>query len=212
MGHVFARLTGFGMTLIPVWPYTFERTVDAPGTVSVTRWEGQAARTAIVAGSAEKPSVQLANTQTADEVVEVLAGPAEQVWRIETTPFSVEWPEGFAIDSPPAGDNSTPFMLFGPAGSTIYLQGPLSRDQIPSPARLAAPGQALVDHRTEGAFEAVELAYQHDGAAWQQSHHLVALTESHVLVITAQSPATHAAQVRAAADLMARSVVVRTNT
>ncbi|MFD5659858.1 hypothetical protein [Streptomyces hirsutus] len=71
--------------------------------------------------------------------------------------------------------------------------------------------QTLIDHRTEAAFEVVELAYQHESTTWRQSHHLVALTDTHGLVITAQSPATHAAQVRQAAELMARSVAARTS-
>lgn len=210
MGHVFARLTGFGMTLIPIWPYTFERPEQAPGTVSVTRWEGHTAHTVVITGPAEAPAIRLTNAQSADEVVEVLAGPAEHVWRIETSPFSVEWPEGFAIDSPPAGDDSTPFLLFGPDGSVIYLQGPRGHDRIPPLTQLIAPGQTLVDHRSEPAFEVVELAYQHDGTAWRQIHHLVALTDTHGLVITAQSPATHTTQVRQAAELMARSATART--
>ncbi|MFI9786974.1 hypothetical protein ACIHEI_26230 [Kitasatospora sp. NPDC051984] len=212
MGHVFARLTGFGMTLIPVWPYTFERPDHAPGTVRVTRWEGQTAHTAVVTGPAAQPTIELADAQSATEVVEVLAGPDERVWRIETSPFSVEWPEGFSIDSPPAGDTSTPFCLFGPAGSLIYLQGPRSLDRIPPLTQFVAPGQTIVGHRTEAAFEAVELAYQHDGIAWRQCHHLVAFTDTLGLVVTAQWPAAHSDQVRRAAELVARSVRARSGT
>lgn len=79
----------------------------------------------------------------------------------------------------------------------------------PPLVRFAAPGQTLVDHRTETAVEVVELAYLHDGTAWRQSHHLVGLTDTHGLVITTQSPATHAAQVRHAAELMARTAAPR---
>jgi hypothetical protein len=205
MGHVYARLTGFGMTLIPVWPYTFDRVEHRPGSVRVTRWEGDTAHTAVVAGPAD---IELTNAGSPGEVVEVLAGPAEAGWRIETSPFSVDWPAGFSIDSPPADDSSSPFLLFGPAGSAIYLQGPYGRDRIPPPAQLVGPGQTLVDQQSEAAFDVVELAYEHDGDGWRQSHHLVDLDDEHRLVITAQTPATHGGQVRAAAELMARSVTV----
>ncbi|MFG2693429.1 hypothetical protein [Kitasatospora sp. NPDC048407] len=194
------------MTLTPIWPYTFERPDHAPGTVRVTRWEGQTAHTAVVTGPAAQPTIELANARSVTEVVEVLAGPDEHLWRIETSPFSVEWPEGFSIDSPPAGDTSMPFCLFGPADALIYLQGPRSLDRIPPLTQFVAPGQTLVDHRTEAAFEAVELAYQHEGTASRQWHHLVALTDTLGLVVTAQSPAAHAAEVRGAAESVARSV------
>ena len=53
MGHVHARLTGFGMTLIPIWPYTFDRVAHRPDNVRVTRWEGETAHTAVVTGPAD---------------------------------------------------------------------------------------------------------------------------------------------------------------
>lgn len=203
MGHVFARLTGFGMTLTPIWPYTFTRVEHRPGTVSVTRWEGDTAHTAVITGPSD---IELTNAASPDEVVEVAAGPVEPGWRIETSPFSLDWPDGFTIESAPADDNSSPFLLFGPAGSVIYLQGPYALDRIPPLAQLAGPGQTLVDQRTEAAFDVVELAYELDGDAWRQCHHLVNLDDEYRLVITAQTPATHGAEVRAAAELMARSL------
>ena len=121
MGHVYARLTGFGMTLIPIWPYPFDRVEHRPG-------------------------------------------------------------------------SSSPFLLVGPAGSAIYLQGPYARDRIPPLAQLVGPGQTLVDQQSEAAFDVVELAYEHAGGAWRQSHHLVNLDGEHRLVITAQTPATHGAR------------------
>ncbi|MFC0548893.1 hypothetical protein [Kutzneria chonburiensis] len=202
MGHVFARLTGFGMTLIPIWPYTFDRVEHRPGSVKVTRWAGDTAHTAVVTGPAD---VELTGAESPGEVVEVLTGPAGSVWRIETSPFTIDWPEGFSIDSPPADDNSSPFLLFGPAGSAIYLQGPYRRDRIPPLTQLAGPGQTLVDQQSAAAFDAVELEYEQGGNTWRQTHHLVDLGDER-LVITAQTPATHGIQVRAAAELMARSV------
>ncbi|MET9515821.1 hypothetical protein [Streptomyces sp. NPDC002994] len=196
------------MTLTPIWPYTFERVADAPSSVRVTKWEAQVARTALISAAVGTSSIALTNVEHADEVVDVLPGPLEPGWRIETSPYSVVWPEGFTIDSPPAGDNS-PFHLWGPDDALIYIQGPMSPERIPAPAQFTGPGQRLIDHRQDPAFEVVELAYQHDEAEWRQSHHLVVLNETLSLVVTAQCRATQAAHVRLAAESMARSVMSR---
>lgn len=206
MGHVFARLTGFGLTLVPIWPYNFRRSPHTPGTVSVTRWVGETAQTATVTGGGDSPAIALTGVEAVDQVVDVLEGPDERVWRIETSPYSVEWPEGFEIDSPPAGDNSSPFHLWGPNGSLIYPQGPLKRERIPSLTELAGPGQTIIARQNGPGFDAVDLAYEHEGADWRQSHHLVPFGADRVLIITAQSPAAHAALTRQAAEIVARSV------
>jgi hypothetical protein len=38
VGRVFARPTGFGMTLLPHWPYSFDREPPGTDTVRVTSW------------------------------------------------------------------------------------------------------------------------------------------------------------------------------
>jgi hypothetical protein len=209
MGHVFARLTGFGLTLVPIWPYNFKRSPHTPDSVTVSHWAGESAQIATVTGTGDAPAVVLTDVETVGQVVDVLQGPNERVWRIETSPYSVKWPEGFEIDSPPAGDSSSPFHLWGPDNSLIYLQGPLNRDRIPPLTELAGPGQTILAQQRDSAFDAVDLAYQHDGADWRQSHHLVPFTDDRVLIITAQTPATHANLTRQAAEIVARSVTAR---
>jgi hypothetical protein len=209
VGHVLARLTGFGLTLIPISPYTFQRSNYTPGTVNVTRWKGPTAHTATVTGPADAPSINLTGAQTVDEVVDILSGPTEPLWRIETSPYLVEWPEGFTIDSPPANDATSPFYLRGPEDALIYIQGPYPSDRIPPLNDTAAPGQQVTDHQHGPDFEVVELTYQHEGADWHQSHHLVPLNDALAVIVTTQSPATQAPQTRLAAKSMARSVITR---
>ncbi|GAA2074191.1 hypothetical protein [Actinomadura alba] len=209
MGHIFARLTGFGLTLVPIWPYNFRRSPRTPDSVAVTHWAGEAAQTVTVTGAGEGPAVVLTGVERVDQVVDVLEGPDERVWRIETSPYSVKWPEGFEIDSPPAGDNSSPFLLWGPDRSLIYPQGPWNRDRIPPLTELAGPGQTILSQERGPDFDTVDLAYRHEGGDWRQSHHLVPFGDDRVLVITAQAPATHAELTRQAAETVARSVRVR---
>jgi hypothetical protein len=206
VGHVFARLTGFGLTLVPIWPYDFKRAAHAPDAVTVTHWAGETAQTATVTATAEAPAITLTGVDAVEQVVDVFEGPDERVWRIETSPYSVEWPEGFEIGSPPEGDNSSPFHLWGPDRSLIYPQGPLNRDRIPALTELAGPGQTILDQQSGSCFDTVDLAYRHEGVDWRQSHHLVPFGESRVLIVTAQSPATHARLTRQAAEAVARSV------
>ncbi|GGT80208.1 MULTISPECIES: hypothetical protein [Streptomyces] len=205
MGHVLARLAGFGMTLTPRRPYSFERASDTPPAVRVTTGEGETARIACVTAVTGPPRVELTNARDVDDVVDVQPGPAEPHWRIETSAYALAWPAGFTVESPPADDFS-PFLLWGPDDALLHVQGPVDRERIPPPPQLAGPGQRLVDHRADPAFEAVELAYRHEGDEWRQWHHLVALDEKQALVVTSQCPARHAELVRSAAETVARSL------
>jgi hypothetical protein len=48
MGHVFARLAGHGLALVPHWPYTFERPDAASDAVVVTNWREDGPAKALV--------------------------------------------------------------------------------------------------------------------------------------------------------------------
>ncbi|MFI0349498.1 hypothetical protein [Actinomadura sp. 9N407] len=198
-----ARLSGFGLTLVPVWPYGFQRVEGRPDAVTVSHFGKDPARAVTV--SADQKSFVLKDAESPEEVVDVLEGPDERVWRIETGPFTVRWPERFEISSQPAGD-STPFYLHGAKGALIYPQGPLHPAEVP--ADFTAPGQTVVHKESGSSVETIELTYRHDGAEWFQSHHLVPLGRR-VLIITAQCPAADAATTLRAVETVARSVTVR---
>jgi hypothetical protein len=203
VGHVFVRLSGFGVSLVPIWPYSFQRVEGEPGAVTASYFGEEASPTATL--SAVRNTVVLKNAESLEQVVDVLDGPQEAAWRIETTSFSMMWPEGFEISSQPAGD-PTPFYLHGRDGALIYTQGPLAPERVP--ADFAAPGQRIIHKESGPGFEAIELVYRHEGADWFQSHHLVPLG-GRVLIITAQSLAANAEPTLRAAETVARSVTVR---
>ncbi|GAA0933986.1 hypothetical protein GCM10009557_95180 [Virgisporangium ochraceum] len=48
MGHVFARLAGYGMAVVPHWPYTVERDGGGSDAVRVTRWSATGPEHAVV--------------------------------------------------------------------------------------------------------------------------------------------------------------------
>lgn len=199
MGHVLARLAGHGVTLVPWWPYGFERSPDTPDVVTVIQGAGESTRTA---------TVDVTDARTVEQVVDVLPGPEERVWRIETSQYSVIWPDAFAIESAPTGD-STPFYLWGPDECLIYPQGPLDRGRIPPLVELAGPGQTMLSEQHDPELSSVDLAYRHEGESWRQSHHLVPFGAGRALVITAQAPAAHAGLIWASAQAVARSVTAR---
>lgn len=207
MSHVFISLSGFGVTLVPIWPYGFARSPYAPDAVAVSHWADDELRmaTLVLPPDGSAPDVTLIGAESVDEVVEVKDGPAERVWRIETSLYSVEWPAGFEISAPPA-NTGAPFDLTGPDEAMIFAQGPLDQEMIPAPAAMAGPGQTIVEQRSEPEFDAIDLDYEHEGGPWRQSHYIVACDAERKLVITAQSPAVHAATTRAAAESAARSV------
>ncbi|MFI6978512.1 hypothetical protein ACIBSV_07915 [Embleya sp. NPDC050154] len=208
MGHVLVRLTGFDVTLVPYWPYTFERASAAgEGAVRVTKWEGSVPLSALVTPSAGTPDIALNNARSTDEVVDVLPGPAHRNWRIETSPYSVAWPEGFTIE--PSDQGAMPFFLLGPHDAAIYIQGPSSHEHMPPLTEFVGPGQTIVDHRRARGCEVVEVAYHHEGVDWRQTHRLVALSPTMSLVVTAQSPATQAREVSLAGERVALSVTPR---
>jgi hypothetical protein len=85
----------------------------------------------------------------------------------------------------------------------------LNSGQIPPLTELAGTGQTILDQQSSPWFDAIDLAYQHEGADWRQSHHLVPIGDDRVLIITAQSPAAHARRTRQAAETVARSMAAR---
>jgi hypothetical protein len=210
MSHVFISSTGFGVTLVPIWPYGFARSPHAPDAVAVSHWADDELQmaTLVLPPDGSGPEVTLIGAESVGQVVEVRDGPADRVWRIETSLYSVEWPAGFEIAAPPA-NTGAPFDLTGPDEAMIFPQGPLGQEMIPAPAAMAGPGQTIVEQRREPEFDAVHLDYEHEGGSWRQSHYIVPCGADQMLVITAQSPAVHAALTREAAESAARSVRVR---
>lgn len=206
MVQMFARITGFGLSVAPVWPCRVERVADDPAALAVTAGAGEAVRAVVVRGGREVPVADLGEgVASIDEVVEVRRGPDTPEWRIETLEYSISWPAGFALESS-VDDNESTFDLHGPGGVLIWLRGPFERVHLPAVDALAAPGQTLTGVYSEGGMEAAELAYEHGGATWNQRHYLVQLADSQVVVVSAQAPVEHGELYRRASAEVATSL------
>jgi hypothetical protein len=150
MGHVYARLTGHGLALVPCWPYTFERPDAESEAVVVTNWREDGPAKALV-----DPS----DAHTLPGIVDVGPGPDHPFWVIETTTFKAAWPAGFRVES-----TLDPFHLVGEHDASIYVQGPA---QLAGPDAMVGPGQTVVARRTVGGqrVQAIELAAR-SGVEW----------------------------------------------
>jgi hypothetical protein len=166
-----ARLAGYGVVLVPYWPYTFARSGAAPDAVLVTHWREDGPATALV---------DPADPRSTPGVVDVGPGPDHPFWAIETSNINVAWPSGFSVESTVA-----PYCLVGEHDSSISVQGPV---HVADPDMLIAQGQTVVDRRTmRGDVRVIEVAYEHEGEKWWQGLYLLPRKEGRVLVFTAQS-------------------------
>lgn len=193
MGHVFVRLAGHGLRLVPHWPYRFARAA-VPSLVEVTVGSGQGERRAVIGPGAA--SVR--------DVVDVDEGPVTGDWRLEVGPFTLCWPDGLEVQSPQDPADPTPCYLFASEHAMIFPQGPTTLERLAAPDALVAPGQRIVGRRLLGEdIDVVELAYEHDGAPWWQAHWVVPVGRQRALIFTGQAPVEECGLVRAAGDRMA---------
>ncbi|MGW1174616.1 hypothetical protein ACWD4P_12950 [Kitasatospora sp. NPDC002543] len=207
MAHSFARLSGFGVSITPKSPYTVERAGGSESDLSVTRHApGSARRGVDLQGFPDNVEARLVGVGSLDDVIEVGKGGSQQAWLIETTSYSSPWPAGFALDSPPPGDNSAPFYLFGDNSSVIYIQGPVRARHAERLSAMAAPGQRVVREASAEGLDLVEFGYEFEGAEWRQILIRTTLSADSCVVVTTQAPATEAARVAAAAEAMALGV------
>jgi hypothetical protein len=188
MSHVFVRLSGNGLRLVPYWPYRFSRDGQA---VKVACWAAPDVKEVTVDGA------------SVEGIVDVGKGP-EGDWRIETTAFSCAWPQDFTIEAPTDPGDTIRFYLFGPGEELIYPQGPTSTSR--KPAEWAAPGQRFTSVSDVNGIQVVALSYRHNGVPWRQSHWLIPWANGRTLVITAQSPTAQADRTKAAARMVATSI------
>ncbi|WP_203858650.1 hypothetical protein [Plantactinospora mayteni] len=198
MGHVLARLAGYGVVLTPHWPYMFERHQAGSDAVRVTRWTSSGPVQVVV---------QPDRLTEGREVVDVADGPSHPCWFVETSAFRLRWPAQFTIESPQDQADSTPFYLHGPGEATIFPQGPVPQERLADPHALVAAGQTVLDHRvSEDGSTLTELGYQHNEEEWWQGHWTIRYDSDRLLVFTAQALSAHSTQAREAAEVIAASV------
>ncbi|GAA4606287.1 hypothetical protein GCM10023107_75670 [Actinoplanes octamycinicus] len=186
-------MNGFGLTLMPNWPYSFERDHVGSHCVRVTRWTSSGPVQVVI-----DPSHRLVD---ASDVVDAADGLDVPYWLIETSLFRVRWPAGFTVDSPRDAGDGTPFYLQGPGRAAIFPQGPVANARLADSDALVAPDQTVLAQRvSDGGIASIELSYSHDGESWWQAHWKVPFGADNLVVITAQSLLIASEQTREAAE------------
>ncbi|PTL54264.1 hypothetical protein [Paraconexibacter algicola] len=181
--HATARLRGHGLVLTPRAPFVLRRIGDGrDDRVAVQHGDVAATLDPRAPGSPELEAV--AELLLAD-------GPTPDGWLVEIPgaasggSFAVRWPNHHALASSELP--GVPFELWGPDGSSLFVQGPF--DPPPAEGQMVAPGQAVADRGDAGGAHWLELAYADpQGATWRQRHHILPFG----LVVSAQAPAAGA--------------------
>jgi len=173
--HVYARLVGYGLAIVPRAPFTLERLGPSDLPIRVTH--GQTS--AVLATPSHGPS-DLSN------VADVAPGPTDDFWSIETSPFEAVWPQGFTVHHDPSGPPG--FYLQSAAQALVFAQGPYPQAKIPALERMAAPGQALCQVHITGLVQWVHLSYSIGAVPWVQRHHVVPLGSEYRVIVTFQAP------------------------
>ena len=197
--HVYARLSGFGWTLIPFAPFRFERVPHRPQLLLVEHQSPAGPKRAKLDFAESDPTIELgAGTNRLEEVLEFTEGPESDHWRIETTVYSVRWPDAFAVQSSPEPPG---FDLVGPNGTLVFIQGPFDPERLPALSDMVGTGQSI--HNIGSSW--VELSYLDGSVAWRQTHRLIAFG-SDVVVVSSQAPVEWNALVSAAAMIVGDSL------
>jgi hypothetical protein len=197
--HVFARVSGFGWTLLPRAPFWLEQ-VGGPRTLLVEHNNAAGLKRATLRLDESPPGVDLdEGTTSLQELLDLLPGPGLDHWQIETTVFTLPWPDGFAVQSSP---DPPGFDLLGADNTLVYVQGPFDRTDLPAPRAMAATDQTIVRHGPTW----VDLAYTDGGKRWRQTHRVVDLGEGVVLVVTSQAPEKLASVAEKAGEAVAAGV------
>jgi hypothetical protein len=124
--HVYARLTGFGWTLLPLAPYRFERATGSERTIMARHEYPTGPRTATLSFAIGPPEVYLGEGQPASARSSTCC-PAPTM----------------TTGGPPVTDQPSVLDLRGLEGPLIYVRVPLPSHRIPASSRVAATGQSI---------------------------------------------------------------------
>lgn len=201
--HVYTRLAGFQLAVIPRAPFQIKR-YDAPlGVIDITCQSPDGRLFARLTPKDGGYTSQLdQQTPSLYDVLDVEDGPALNDWRLETAVFTCAWPHGFALLSNNFPHDPGPFDLFGNNHEMIYVQRPR---HLPGIEEMCAPYQTVRHIEKNGDSEWIELDYTHDGTAWIQRHEIVALPDARYAV-TMQAPEAFAEEAAKAAHQLAGSI------
>lgn len=196
MQHVLTAIGGFGIRVIPRAP--FQARVDEPLVLDVEVGGRKRAR---VVATTDGHHVALGpETYDPAEVMDVVPGPLDREWLLQTSRTTLMFPRGYVLHSVDDGSPS-PFDLLGDEDELIYMQRVPDTISIDD---MLAPGQ----RETDRAGELIEASYDHGGAVWCQRHILVRLGVGHTRVLTLQAPEAQMENARPVLAAVARSARV----
>jgi len=208
-------LEGLGSRLVPHERVEIARLSD--GERVVFCHHGEPMRQAMVAPRDGALALALgADTTSAAEVFAFME-PIDPTpdWRMVTSGFSCDWPQGWTIFDTPH-DVAWPFELVQthPQGEAmVYLQGFWPRAEAPELDGLVAEGMQLAG-RAELAIsptrrgEWIALVYEHAGVASVQYRLRLDLEDGRAALVTAQAPAPMGETAFAAARTLATSLAL----
>ena len=152
-----------------------------------------------------------AGIEDISEVGAVAAASTGAAWSIETSAYTVDWPDGYTVGS---ADDGAPFSFsferVGGPNEMIVLRGPLvGAQQVPTPDALVGKGQEAIAMDMGSPTPWVEVRYQVHGKAWRQRHHYAVLKPEAVVLVTIQGPEARAEQLAQDGARVAGSVKPR---
>jgi hypothetical protein len=210
--HSFARLTGYGVAIVPRVPFAFVRANErAPGAILVHHQVASEQPLSVLVTPAEEGCklepfnrpIELSAVADFDQ------GPKEREWRIETSVYGFAWPEGFVFQSNDKPEKAPGFDLVSPDGALLYVQGPFRPEHVPPASALLNPGQKLVGEGKLGKASWVEIAYSVAEVPWRIRYHFAPIGNL-VLLLTAQAREEKSKSAFASAEAMLASLRGRT--
>ena len=206
--HVFARISGYHLTILPLAPFEYRQSADDDHLLVLSHTTSPTTKQVILQADDDGYSVELApDTASLDEVAALTPSAYAGAWLIETSMFAVSWPRDFAFVSPVDDGNPSVFDLIGPDNALIYVQGPFVTTRLPALTDMAAPGQTITGIGTVSERQWVELAYEHERVPWFQRHYVIPFSSNRAVVVTMQTPQQHASRTIDAAELLVQTLV-----
>lgn len=182
--HVFTRVSGFGLTVVPFAPFRMAQGIAGPSTLDVSYFaaEGEIFARVLPDGKGDYSSKKDQNTASLYDVVEISYYESLAPWRIETSVFWCDWPASYDLLSTRFPAEATIVDLVGENGEGIYIQ---SSQQTLILKEMAAPGQRVINLDENAAL--IDLEYWHEGQVWFQRHQLAPFP-IHPLLVSVQAP------------------------
>ncbi len=100
----------------------------------------------------------------------------------------------------------TPFVLIGPEGSMIWIDGPIDASRATPIEKLAAPEQNVRTIGEATGAARIDLDYVEEGVRFWQRRYVIATEDGRVLVPSAQARVEDEILVRAALELVEQTL------